>query len=250
MSFPWGDALSVTTSAPAGPAAGSYSAGISSIAASTGYMDDFRVYLPGNYVVINPIPLTIRTGSKDKAYDGTPLTCSDSEVLGLAPGDSITVNCTGRITDAGSTDNSCSIEWGSVPALSYDITYDIGKLTVSKQSVAFDLHGGRFNFDGWPVVIPTITGAYGNGSAVSGSCVNTYEYTGAPATGLKGTFDLYGGTTVTLTVGSYTSTGTYTVNPSVSWSGNPNNFSVSYKNATVVVEKNSYGSNEPITSGD
>ena len=55
--------------------------------------------------------LIITTCSKDKTYDGTPLTCDDEvEYSGLAVGESIGISTTGSVTDVGTVKNTYTIE--------------------------------------------------------------------------------------------------------------------------------------------
>lgn len=76
--------------------------------------------------------LTITTGSASKKYDGKALTNSRYSVSGLASGDTITVKTTGSRTDVGSSRNTCTISWGATKKSNYDITEQLGTLTVEK----------------------------------------------------------------------------------------------------------------------
>lgn len=84
------------------------------------------------YIEIEPIPATVTTGSASKQYDSKPLTNSRASISGLAPGDVVTVTATGSRTSVGSSTNTYSIDWGSVNSSNYNITEDLGTLTVTK----------------------------------------------------------------------------------------------------------------------
>ena len=81
---------------------------------------------------ITPAPLTISTGSASKTYDGTALTNAETAVEGLMTvRDSITVTATGSQTAVGSSANGYSIEWGNTLAANYELTDNLGTLTVN-----------------------------------------------------------------------------------------------------------------------
>ena len=112
--------------------------------------DNFVIYVYNDTFFIDPAPLYITTGSASKVYDGTPLTCDDTEIEGLVGDDVITV-ATASITDAGEADNDFSIDWGTTNENNYVITddsVDIGTLTVTPRDVEFDLGGTVVGYDG------------------------------------------------------------------------------------------------------
>ena len=86
----------------------------------------------GTLTVI-PASATVTTGSAEKVYDGETLfydsyelSPSDPWVNGQAP--KITV--TGSITNAGSSPNTCMVEWKGVNPNNYSVTQEYGTLTV------------------------------------------------------------------------------------------------------------------------
>ena len=77
--------------------------------------------------------MTIITGSKVKDYDGNELTYNSYE---LSPSDpwvndqAPEITVTGSITNAGNVDNSYEIDWNGVNKNNYNVTNNLGKLTV------------------------------------------------------------------------------------------------------------------------
>ena len=103
-----------------------------------GNPDNFFVTVTPDTAVITPAPLTVSTGSAAKVYDGTALT-APAEVTGLIGADQsrVKVTTTGTITDAGTAENTYTVDWGSANAGNYTITEEIGTLTVEKRSFHF-----------------------------------------------------------------------------------------------------------------
>ena len=106
------------------------------------YTIDWGETNPDNYSVtqepgtleITPREVTITTGSDEKVYDGETLfydsyelSPSDPWVSGQAP----IITVTGSITNAGETPNSCNIEWKGVNPNNYNLTEELGTLTVN-----------------------------------------------------------------------------------------------------------------------
>lgn len=89
-----------------------------------------------SYVLITPAPVTVKSGSAKKVYDGTPLTnTKDTSISGLVNGEKVTLTTDGTITDVGSVSNTVTIDWGSVKETNYTVTYKFGTLTVTAQSI-------------------------------------------------------------------------------------------------------------------
>ena len=89
-----------------------------------------------SYVLITPAPVTVKSGSAKKLYDGTPLTnTKDTSISGLVNGEKVTLKTEGTITDVGSALNTVTIDWGSVKETNYTVTYKFGTLTVTAQSI-------------------------------------------------------------------------------------------------------------------
>ncbi|SMC74225.1 InlB B-repeat-containing protein, partial [Aristaeella lactis] len=102
----------------------------------------------GNYVVtgttdgkliINPAPVTIKTGSDEKEYDGTPLTKAEASITGLVNNETATVTATGSQTEVGSSTNTYSIDWGTTNKDNYTVTEDLGTLTVTANTAEVTL---------------------------------------------------------------------------------------------------------------
>ena len=82
---------------------------------------------------ITPASLKITTNSAEKTYDGSALT-ADGKIEGLVKGETATLKITGSQTEVGESKNTYEIEWGTAKASNYEITEDIGTLTVNKRS--------------------------------------------------------------------------------------------------------------------
>ena len=93
-------------------------------------------------LTVNPIPVTIKTGSDSKAYDGTPLTNAEVSISGLVEGENVTLAATGTITEVGSVDNIYSIVWDNAKSGNYTVTDNLGKLTITTNGKAITLTAG------------------------------------------------------------------------------------------------------------
>ncbi|MCI7541596.1 MAG: InlB B-repeat-containing protein [Subdoligranulum sp.] len=82
---------------------------------------------------ITPATLKITTNSAEKTYDESALTAG-GKIEGLVKGETATLKTTGSQTEVGSSKNTYEIEWGTAKASNYEITEDIGTLTVNKRS--------------------------------------------------------------------------------------------------------------------
>lgn len=87
------------------------------------------------YVEVQRASLAISTGSAKKEYDGTPLTCDEVSVKGLADVDDITVTTTGTRTSVGSSPNTYEIAWGSTSPDNYDVNEELGELVITPATV-------------------------------------------------------------------------------------------------------------------
>ena len=89
-----------------------------------------------SYVLITPAPVTVKTGSAKKVYDGTALTnTKETTITGLVNGEKVTLTTTGTITNVGSESNTVTVDWGSVKETNYAVSYKLGTLTVTAQSI-------------------------------------------------------------------------------------------------------------------
>lgn len=80
---------------------------------------------------ITKAPLHIVTGSATKTFDGTALTNVAVTVDGLAQTDRIGVTVTGQQTGVGSSQNTYTIDWMQVNENNYELTDELGTLTVT-----------------------------------------------------------------------------------------------------------------------
>ena len=82
-------------------------------------------------LTIEPATLTVITDSNTKPYDGTELTAG-ARLVGLVPGEDVTVTATGTITDAGQTTNTYKINWGTINPNNYIIVEQLGMLSITE----------------------------------------------------------------------------------------------------------------------
>ncbi|MGM9911895.1 InlB B-repeat-containing protein [Floccifex sp.] len=84
---------------------------------------------------ITKAPLKVTTPTSSKVYDGTPLTAEGS-ITGLVNGETVTFATTGSQTGVGTSDNTYSLTWdGTASQGNYELSENIGKLSVSNQSI-------------------------------------------------------------------------------------------------------------------
>ena len=113
-----------------------------------GKKDNYEITFTNNKLEITPLALTI-TASASKEYDGQPLVGSDAvNIEGLADGDIITVTATGTITDAGTTDNPYTIDWGNTNPNNYTLTEEPGLLEVTPKKVTLTTGSTEKLYDG------------------------------------------------------------------------------------------------------
>lgn len=80
---------------------------------------------------ITKAPLHVVTGSATKVYDGKALTSAMVTIDGLAKRDRIGIAVTGSQTNVGSSQNTYTIDWMQTSADNYELTDELGKLTVA-----------------------------------------------------------------------------------------------------------------------
>ena len=113
-----------------------------------GRKDNYEITFTNNKLEITPLALTI-TASASKEYDGEPLNGSDAvKIEGLADGDIITVTATGTITNAGTTDNPYTIDWGNTNPNNYTLTEEPGLLEVTPKKVTLTTGSTEKLYDG------------------------------------------------------------------------------------------------------
>ena len=146
------------------------------------------------------------TGSASKPYDGAPLTNGAISLSG-AP-DGVTARATGSRTDAGTSRNGYRINWNGHDPKNYEVTENLGTLTVTKLSFTVTTGSSSKLYDGTPLASSAI------------------KLTGAPA-----------GVTAAAT-GSQTNAGTSANTYVINWNGqNPNNYMINETLGTLTVER-------------
>ena len=116
--------------------------------------DELKIRKIDGEIEITPAPLSIETGSATKAYDGSALTNATLKVDGLVAGDVVTGRTTGSQTEVGSSANTYTLTWGEVDAANYEITEQLGVLTV--EAAVVPVVPGPQQPSG-PVVVPPAT---------------------------------------------------------------------------------------------
>ena len=116
--------------------------------------DELKIRKIDGEIEITPAPLSIETGSATKTYDGSALTNATLKVDGLVAGDVVTGRTTGSQTEVGSSANTYTLTWGEVDAANYEITEQLGVLTVEAAVVPV-VPGPQQ--PGGPVVVPPTT---------------------------------------------------------------------------------------------
>ncbi|MDO5327123.1 MAG: FecR domain-containing protein [Clostridia bacterium] len=108
------------------------------------------VALNDGLLKITPAAAVLTTASASKAYDGTPLTRNEGAVNGLVNGETVVLSFTGTITDIGSVDNTCTIDWGETNPDNYALTENLGTLeiTVSTAKITFTAASAAKAYDG------------------------------------------------------------------------------------------------------
>ena len=116
-------------------------------------------------LTVNPAPVTITTGTSSKPYDGTALTNSEAKITGLVNGEKVTVTATGSQTEVGDSENTYTADWGSVNRNNYNVTENLGTLTVVENDAAITITAGSKSkvYDGTALTEPgfTVTGLPG-----------------------------------------------------------------------------------------
>ena len=108
-------------------------------------------------LTVTAIPLLISTGSAQKVYDGTPLTCGDYYVdtVALIDGHTVHVTVYGEQTDLGSSDNlfEAVVTDGDGNDVSemYEIIYQYGTLTVFDNEITVKTGSAEKVYDGAPL---------------------------------------------------------------------------------------------------
>lgn len=135
--------------------------------------DELKIRKIDGEIEITPAPLSIETGSATKTYDGSALTNATLKVDGLVAGDVVTGRTTGSQTEVGSSANTYILTWGEVDPANYQITEQLGVLTV--EAVVAPVVPGSQQPDGPVVVPPTTPEPAGPADVVAEALEGAYE---------------------------------------------------------------------------
>jgi len=129
---------------------------------------DIRILADGvdvtaNYVVdvsvncgmltVDPRPVTVRTGSASKIYDGADLLCTDHELVNAVEGHYLAVVNSTRIRNVGTAENVFAASSRIMDANgvdvsgNYAITYEYGTLTVTHREIALQMGDATREYD-------------------------------------------------------------------------------------------------------
>ncbi|MBQ6006913.1 MAG: SUMF1/EgtB/PvdO family nonheme iron enzyme [Kiritimatiellae bacterium] len=141
-------------------------------------------------VTIAPRTVTLTSGSAEKVYDGTPVTCADVLVgaAGFAPGEGATFEVTGSQTHFGSSENFFTYALNDgTSAWNYEITTSNGTLTVTKATNAWTADP---SLAGW--TYGETAGVPDMGGAAFGTATVTYSAEPGDAGDYTATFTIEG----------------------------------------------------------
>ena len=121
--------------------------------------DSYDIFYQDGVFSITKKDLIVTTGSASRKYDGKPLTNSDASLKGLVNGETASVKATGSRTDAGSSDNTYSIDWETADSSCYNLVEKLGRLVVDPQeaTIAADSASKSFGAPD-PVFTGTVEG--------------------------------------------------------------------------------------------
>ncbi|MBE6010084.1 MAG: hypothetical protein E7236_05470 [Lachnospiraceae bacterium] len=104
-------------------------------------------------------PVTITTGSANKAYDGAPLVNADVSIEGLAGEETVTLAATGTITEIGSVVNGYDITWDGADAANYTLAENLGTLSIAENSAQVTLTAASAEqvYNGQPLTANEVT---------------------------------------------------------------------------------------------
>ena len=144
-----------------GPDAGTYTL-VCNTSFTSGKAGNYKVNVTDNTLTINKREAIVYTGSAEKYYDGKALTntsATDNYVSGLLSHEFATVTATGSIREAGSTENTYTIDWGSTNPDNYKLTEKLGILTVKvyDDPVTISTPSATKTYDGTRIDTSTVT---------------------------------------------------------------------------------------------
>ena len=186
-------------------------------------------------LTVNKAPLTIRTGSAEKIFDGSALTSGEVSVDGLAAGETVTLTADGSITDAGETDNTYTINWGSAKESNYTLSEQLGKLKVKPMPVTFDLKAPETLYSTYAWVPGGLTASWPGKDSVPAEEENK-AYGMYELAFLEAVFALPQGK-VTMKIPAVSGEGEHKLSPALTFTkGKESNYEISCINDTVKME--------------
>ena len=185
-------------------------------------------------LTVTPKEVIVTTGSASKTYDGTPLKNAEASITGLADGETASVTATGSITDAGTSWNSYSIDWGTTDPDNYTVNGSQGLLTVNQLGITLDVNCYTVDEDRTTHRPYRTEGTYDDNGESLEAAPDGYSHWSATHTII---FSLRGGGELQVFVGDgYSEPGTYTVIPELTYMGaNPDNYKISLYNNVMII---------------
>ena len=95
------------------------------------------------------VRITVDTDITD--YNNRALGSEEAHYSGLAVDESIKVTPTGRQTDVGTSVNTYTIDWGTADRSNYEVSEDLGTLTVTPASATITTGSASKTYDGTPL---------------------------------------------------------------------------------------------------
>ena len=226
------------------------------IAWGTAKADNYEITEKLGKLTVSKATVKIETGSAEKDYDGTALTNATAKITGLVSGETATVTATGTITDADTTDNIYEIEWGTAKADNYEITEELGTLTVNPLQVTFNLCCPEaVEYQGFRYIPEWIEGYYKDGNDVGEGTIDYIYDSNGRSMAIFGGFTLRGGASLSLYADGCTDVGTYTIVPEAIFSkGKAENYDITYEFNEMTIYPFSFtvvtGSDEKVYDGE
>ena len=135
-------------------------------------------------LTVHPMSLHIRTGSMEKIYDGTALSCDEYRITSgkLMDGDQITIRHLPQLTDVGTVENTIAFtvldSSGKDVTHRYNIQCDYGKLTLQAREIRIKTGSSIKVFDGTALINNTyqiLNGQLADGDVLELVCAEIIE---------------------------------------------------------------------------
>ena len=126
----------------------------------TNVTDNYAITLLEGKLNVLPRPLTLSSGSAEKIYDGTQLSCDKWQIVDgtIAPGQELFVTVKGSLTDAGIMENTLDVAIldanGQVVTKNYALTLQHGKLIIHKRPITLSTGSAEKVYDATPLTCP------------------------------------------------------------------------------------------------